>query len=418
MEKKRCISCGSELLDDIVHIGDQYPSAIFVDESDGYTRNLEATSLNLTMCSNENCKLVQLSSKYDLQYVFDHYPYESDSTATMATILKDVVDGALRFTSITESDVVLDIGGNDGTLLSLIKEPCFKVNIDAAAGVEQALNNDPCFIYKHAKFSSDVYDHLGILPKPKLIFSVAMFYHLNDPISFCRDIYRTLADDGVWVLQMTYLGTMLLDNILDNIVHEHAAYYSLFSLRSLLSRVGLYVHKAEIVDSYGGSLRVYIRKSPADAIDGFMQVQSFEKENKINTLEALQAFDSRVQLLKRSLRSLVEHIVQDYGRIGAFGASTKGCMLLQFLNLDETQFYYALDNSTKKIGKKTIGSLIPIRDEKSVAGKLPKYLFVLPYYYTKAFVGIIRKLLLEGQSVYLIIPLPYPKVIKVESGGE
>jgi len=419
IQKKRivCISCGAPLADDIVNIGNQYPSAIFVSENDPITSELTATSLNVTRCTNESCGLVQLANEYDLQYVFDHYPYESGSTATMKQILQDVVYDALRITSLSSDDVVLDIGGNDGTLLSLIHQPVrARVNIDAAAGVAQ-LVSAPDYRHVHARFNAEAYRKLG-LPNPRLIFSVAMFYHLNNPIDFCRSIHQIMSDNSVWVLQMTYLGTMLRDNIFDNIVHEHAAYYSLFSLEALLSRVGLHIAEARCIDSYGGSLRVFIVKDPAQFSrkywrKDYVDIQLFETEQQTNTCESLCAFNSRAQLLRDSIVAIVNHLVQRYGPLWGFGASTKGNMILQYLGIKTDRMSCILDNNPKKIGTCTMGSMIPIVDEALYLDRLPEYLFVLPYYYTNAFVRIIQKRLAAGRQVYLFVPLPHPHFVTV-----
>lgn len=414
--KTYCMSCGSPLSADIVMIGNQYPSAVFVTEDD-CLENLQPTSLNLARCSNEDCGLVQLSNEYNLQHVFDHYPYESSLTATMGSILKDVVEDAKKLVVLNNEDVVLDIGGNDGTLLGLIDQPLkARVNIDAAAGIKQVFSA-PNYSHVHDKFSAKVYKEIG-LPNPKLIFSIAMFYHLTNPVEFCKNIYKIMDDDSVWVLQMTYLGTMLTDNIFDNIVHEHAAYYSLASLEYLLSQVGLKVAEARVVKSYGGSLRVFIVKDPSrfnkeSFRKDYEDIKKYESEHKTNTYEALYAFNSRVQLLGQSIKAIADHIVSEHGCIWGFGASTKGNMLLQFLGIDNKQMPCILDNSEKKIGKMTIGSKIAIIEESSNLCKVPKYLFVLPYYYTSAFIKIIQKKLTPGQKVHLLIPLPYPHFITV-----
>ena len=122
-KRKTCISCGTELPGEIVNIGNQYPSAIFLSEKDPAPPDLHASNLNVTRCTNSSCSLIQLSYEYDLQYVFDHYPYESGSTATMKQILQDVVNDAERVVQLKPDDVVLDIGGNDGTMLGLISSP-------------------------------------------------------------------------------------------------------------------------------------------------------------------------------------------------------------------------------------------------------------------------------------------------------
>jgi NDP-4-keto-2,6-dideoxyhexose 3-C-methyltransferase len=335
----------------------------------------------------------------------------------MGSILKDVVEDAKKLVVLNNEDVVLDIGGNDGTLLGLIDQPLkARVNIDAAAGIKQVFSA-PNYSHVHDKFSAKVYKEIG-LPNPKLIFSIAMFYHLTNPVEFCKNIYKIMDDDSVWVLQMTYLGTMLTDNIFDNIVHEHAAYYSLASLEYLLSQVGLKVAEARVVKSYGGSLRVFIVKDPSrfnkeSFRKDYEDIKKYESEHKTNTYEALYAFNSRVQLLGQSIKAIADHIVSEHGCIWGFGASTKGNMLLQFLGIDNKQMPCILDNSEKKIGKMTIGSKIAIIEESSNLCKVPKYLFVLPYYYTSAFIKIIQKKLTPGQKVHLLIPLPYPHFITV-----
>jgi len=418
-KRVHCISCGAQLPADIVHIGDQYPSAIFLRDNDPIASEISASSLNVTRCEVEDCSLVQLSHSYDLQYVFDHYPYESGSTATMRQILDHAVNDALAIAPLGPDDVALDIGGNDGTLLSLIEQPVkARVNIDAAAGVDQIVSGGN-YHHIHSRFSASVYRSLN-LPPPKLITSVAMFYHLYDPLSFCNEVREIMSDESIWVIQMTYLGTMLRDNIFDNIVHEHSAYYSLKSLEALLKRVGLKVCEARVVESYGGSLRVFVMKENGKFPDKFFRsdyrgVQAFETEHRTNKFEELYAFNSRAQLLRSSINSILTHLNERNGPVWGFGASTKGNMLLQFLGITSNEMPKILDNSSKKIGTRTTGSLIPIVDEASNLRFLPPYLMVLPYYYKSAFVKIIQKSLVAGSSVSLFIPLPHPHFITVNA---
>lgn len=417
--RKFCISCGKALPEDIVFVGEQFPSAVFLSEKLPPPKDFKASSLNLTRCDNAKCSLIQLSNQYNLQYVFDHYPYESGTTATMKQVLQDVLDDVQMVCPLSSEDVVLDIGGNDGTLLGLIKTPVkARINIDAAAGVTQTVLSED-YHYVHAQFDAETYLRMG-LKSPKLITSIAMFYHLNNPLKFVRDIFKIMSDETVWVLQMTYVGTMLRDNILDNIVHEHVAYYSLYSLEALLSLAGLHIAEARLVGSYGGSLRVFIVKNPEKFPSkyfrkDFIGLERFEKTNRINEFETLYAFNSRVQLLRETLREVVEHLAERRGPLWAFGASTKGNMILQFIGIGADKIPCILDNSRKKIGSKTTGSLIPIVEESIYLPMIPDYLLVLPYYYKEAFFPVIQKALPVGRVVDLLIPLPYPKFITLKS---
>ena len=415
----KCISCSSVLVDDLVEIGDQYPSAIFLEKRDQVPEGLSPSSLNLSKCSNEKCGLVQLTEIKNLQYVFDHYPYESGSTATMKEKLKSIIDDSLNYVELSENDVVLDIGGNDGTMLSLINQKVHaKVNIDAASGVKQKIFDDNYF-HIHSKFNYKSYNTLNF-QAPKIIYSVAMFYHLSDPKSFCKDISKLMSEDSLWVLQMTYLGSMLKDNIFDNIVHEHVAYYSLKSLEFLLSMFNLSIIESKVVDSYGGSLRVFIKKNATKKIIDFnrkqyFEIQRFEKENNTNTLEGLWAFNERTKLLKVTLKNIINHINEIHGPMFGFGASTKGNMLLQLLNLDERNISCVLDNSLKKIGTYLTGNNIPILNENIIEKQCSNYIIVLPYYYKNALLSIIKKKLPTGSDINVLIPLPEPHFINIKN---
>ena len=418
MSANKCISCGHSLSHDLVDVGQQFPSAIFLRGDEGDIDALKRTSLNLCRCSNESCSLVQLSEPYDLQYVFDNYPYESGKTASMDKILLDLVQDAISACNLGEDDIVLDIGGNDGTMLSLIEQPVRAlVNIDAAAKVKQVVSRENYF-YSQQKFSSNAYKEI-FEQAPRLITSTAMFYHLSDPYSFTRDVAEIMNLDSLWVLQMTYLGSMLEYNIFDNIVHEHVGYYSLKSLESLLNRCGLKVVNAKIVDSYGGSMRVYICKEDSNSFSeldrtSYETIKAMEADKGTNTPEALIDFNAKLQFFKKSFKDLILHLAEIDGPLYGFGASTKGNMLLQLIGADSSVIKSILDNSSKKIGRRTTGSMIEILSESENILNIGKYVLVLPYYYLDSFISIFRRILPKGQFVYLVSPLPSPSFVRVD----
>lgn len=414
-QRTHCISCGSQLLSDVVFIGEQYPSAVYPMNGEDYNKFIQKSSLNVTKCSDAECSLVQLTTKYSLDYVFEHYPYVSGSTATMQQILKDLVVDAETHVKLTDQDVVLDIGGNDGTLLNCLSTKVKnRVNIDAAHGIDSVIN-DPNYTRIQSKFDAQAYRSLD-LPAPKLIFSVAMFYHLDNPHSFCESVADVMSDESVWVIQMTYLGSMLSANIYDNIVHEHVAYYSLASLEHLLKRKGLEVFDAQVVKSYGGSIRAYVKKiskknGPTPKTKSYEALVQHEKETGMNTLEALERFNERTQFLRTVTRNWIFHVVEQTGPMFALGASTKGNMICQFLGINKDHVKAVLDNNDKKIGSLLVGSDIPILNEKEYLPQLSKYSFVLPYYYTDFFKKLVKPHVPAGQTKYLFTPLPEPNVI-------
>jgi NDP-4-keto-2,6-dideoxyhexose 3-C-methyltransferase len=353
--------------------------------------------------------------------VFKNYPYLSGTTATMKGILKDVVDEGAQLVKLEADDVVLDIGGNDGTMLSYLDvSVAAKVNIDTAEGVKSVRVSGN---YKRVEgaFTSDLYKKLG-LPKPKLIFSVAMFYHLDNPLTFCKDVASIMDDDSLWIIQMTYLGSMLESNIYDNIVHEHKAYYSIHSLEYLLELASLYICGARVVESYGGSIRVFVSKKQRkiemhDLSQEYENIKKEEIRDGINTNRALELFNDRIQVLRSCAYNLVRHVHDAEGKLIALGASTKGNMMCQFSGIDHQLIECVLDNNEKKIGKVMTGSDIPIVNEEEWLGRLSKYLLVLPYYYIDYFTKMVSQNTRTGDTNYLIVLLPFPKVIQVKGEG-
>ena len=410
--------CKSKLESDVIIVGDQFPSAIFANRNENYSQAIAKSSLNLARCSNNSCSLVQLSTDYDLDVVFQNYPYVSGTTATMKSILKDVVEEGLSVSRPKDDDVVLDIGGNDGTMLSYIDQKLgHKVNIDAAHGIG-SVDISGNYTKLESLFNKEAYESLGI-KKPKLIFSVAMFYHLNNPLDFCNDMSAIMDDESVWVVQMTYLGSMLRANIYDNILHEHKTYYSIYSLEYLLKQCGLHICGAKVVDSYGGSIRVYVKKVQDKIItnglyDKYIALKDSEEKDLINKEISLILFNERMQLLKECSSNLIGHIVEKEGKIHAIGASTKGNMICQFAELNNELIECVLDNNEKKIGKIMTGSDIPIVNEDEWINNLTKYILVLPYYYLTFFSEMLKKHIRIGESKYLVTLLPIPKLIKVE----
>ena len=411
-----CVVCECTLDLDVAVIGDQYPSAVYLDKMTEKQFGLSKSSLNLARCSNSRCNLVQLSKPIDLDIVYKHYPYQSGTTATMRTVLADVVEEALSFQPLQPGSVVLDIGGNDGTLLNQIENPkTILVNIDAASNVSQDYDI-PNYTYINSRFNQTAYSDLNI-PAPTLIFSIAVFYQLNNPLQFLIDVESIMNDDSLFVLQMTYLDSMYSHNIFDNVVHEHVTYFSLRSLMFIAELAGLKIVGARVVNSYGGSLRAYlVKKSSHRTIESLKSLTSevliAETHNKTDSTEALARFGTEFKSWQSIAGELLDFQFKNYGPIIGVGASTKGNMILQALNVDSTVMPYILDNNTKKIGSRTTGSFIPIVDENDI-DNLETNVLILPYYYKDFFFKILKPKIRTGEFIEFITPLPKPTALRV-----
>jgi len=417
----KCVVCEGSLAIDVAIIGEQYPSAIYLDNITEHEFGLSKSSLNLSQCTNLRCNLVQLTKPIDLDLVYKHYPYESKTTATMISILSNVVNEALLFQSLKPGDVVLDIGGNDGSLLNLIDRPdCQLINIDAASNIQQEYDI-PNYTYLNSKFNREAYLSLNA-NAPHLIFSVAVFYQLNDPLSFLRDVGSIMNDESVFVLQMTYLKSMYTNNIFDNVVHEHITYFSLQSLMFIADLAGLKVIGASIVQSYGGSLRAYlVRRSSSKMLpnldESTKQILVSEKSHGTESMESLSKFGKNFGEWQVAATQILNYQFERYGPIIGMGASTKGNMLLQALGVTSNLMPFILDNNPKKIGTKTTGSSIPIVDEDEV-DKLNINIFSLPYYYDDFFKKILQPKISKGEFIDFISPLPKPNVTRIHGDAD
>jgi len=412
----KCLVCESPLDLDVALIGDQYPSAIYLDNVTESEFGLTKSSLNLSQCLNPLCNLVQLTKPIDLDIVYRHYPYQSGTTATMHSILSSVIEESLSYQTLEPGEVVLDIGGNDGTLLSLIKRPeCKMINIDAASNIKQEYQISN-YTYVNSKFNSEAYLTLDV-SAPKLIFSVAVFYQLSNPLQFLRDVGEIMKDESLFVLQMTYLESMCTNNIFDNVVHEHVTYFSLKSFTFIAELAGLKVLGARVVDSYGGSLRVFLVKNTSlkilpDLKNKTKEILEVESKKRINSRETLAKFGDDFEVWKSTLGELLDFQFKEYGPIIGMGASTKGNMILQSLNITEKIMPFIMDNNPKKIGSRTTGSFIPIIDENEVTD-LETNIMSLPYYYDEFFKKILSPKIGIGKFIDFISPLPKPNVARI-----
>jgi len=280
---KKCRICNSTYLISCINLGDQYLSSIFPDSLD-YKKKLKKYPLELMLC--KECGFLQLDSQPDMKKMYQYYPYTSFSNESMRKVLEDVAKSGLKLGHLKKGDLILDIGGNDGTLLSFFKGRGYELlNIDPA-------NITPIFfdaIFIKDFFTKEVFQDDSD-KKASLIFSIAMFYHLSDPIKFCKDVEECLADNGVFIIQMAYLPLMLKTFMYDNIVHEHLGYYTIEIIQRIMNQVGLEVFDVELNNVYGGSFRVFIKKQGCIKFKKTKRLKYLLKKEKQSNLSNLKTY--------------------------------------------------------------------------------------------------------------------------------
>lgn len=409
---KKCRVCGNTNLLPCIDLGDQYLSSVFP-TSLSYKKDAIKYPLDLVLCKkNKNtCGSLQLAHNINLDSMYELYPYSSATNSSMVVILKDIVDSAYPLVELKKDDLVLDIGGNDGTLLSFFaKEKLDLLNIDPAQKIKPVFKSSK-YRYICDFFNKKTYKK-ATNKKAKLIFSIAMFYHLSDPIGFSTEVREVLDDNGVWVIQMAYLPLMISTNMYDNIVHEHAGYYTANNLIWIMERAGLEVFDVMLNDVYGGSFRIFVKKKTNTKLKKTKRLEkilSAEKKQKLNDVNTYLNFMKRIEKTKIDLTRLIKKIKSENKSIWIYGASTKGSTILQFCGITNKDIDAAADSNPFKFGKYIIGADIPIKDEKALRKMKPDYLLALPYSFVNSFIEREKELVNRGTK--FIVPLPTVKIL-------
>ena len=235
-----------------------------------------------------------------------------------------------------------------------------------------------------------------------------MFYDLERPIDFMREISEVLEDDGVWVFEQSYMPLMLERNSYDTVCHEHLEYYALKQIKWMTDRVDFKIVDVEVNEINGGSFSVTVAKNNAPYPE-FAGLEAFlrrEIELGLDTLIPLNAFADRVTASRKELRGFVERALAEGKRIAGLGASTKGNVLLQYCGFGEHELFAIGDVNPYKFGRFAPGTLIPIVAESELLADEPDYLLVLPWHFRQFFLQKYRL-----KKAKMVFPLPALEII-------
>jgi hypothetical protein len=248
---------------------------------------------------------------------------------------------------------------------------------------------------------------------------VAMYYDLEDPVSFARRVHDLLDAEGIWVLEMSYMPLMLAMNSFDTICHEHLEYYSLSVLETIMARAGLRVFRASLNWINGGSIRCYVCKADCfrydttDAHELIRRLQVNEFDLQLDSNAPYLAFQLRIEDLRNQMDHLLGQIHAADQTVHVYGASTKGNVLLQWYGIDSFKIPFAADRNPDKVGAMTIGTGIRIISEEQSRQMRPNYYLVLPWHFKKEFLTREKQTILAGSS--MIFPLPEITIVNADN---
>lgn len=408
----------------LIELGSMYTSDFL--ESNTNVESRKKYSLDLVW--NEALGCPTLTEQPSGEEMWGKYWYKSGTNNSMRYALLDVVRGVsshkkMHFDLFGEKKVWLDIACNDGTLLAQVAEGYFfRVGIDPIEEkyIAEALHHADSIVQDY--FTYDAWVKAKAPKKADVVTSIAMFYDLQDPFTFAKDVEKVLEDDGIWVLQLSYTPLMINQLAFDNICHEHWAYHNLTSVQRILKTANMKVLNAELNDVNGGSIRIYAVKEKAD-MNNFgtaplrdvwaMNVQAiFNNEHHYDNLPVWNDFALSVAMLRMKTTEFIDKANRDGKSVWGYGASTKGNTLLQYFDLDNTKIEAIAERNPDKWGLRTIGSNIVIKSEEEMRKAQPDYVLVLPWHFITEFLFREREYLEKGGA--FIVPCPQFRIYTKE----
>jgi len=411
--RETCRVCDKKGLEPIISLGDQY-LVNFLESTD---EKILKAPLDLVLCNKKvgGCGLIQLKHTVPGDLLYRKFWYKSGVNQSMKDALADITKNAQKLNSLKQGDIVIDIGANDGTLLRSYSEknlilvgfePAFNLINEAKVGTTLIVND----FFNYKAFQKEFPNE-----KTKIITSIAMFYDLENPNEFVNDIVKTMDEDGIWIIQMNYLVSMLENNAFDNIVHEHLEYYSLSSLQHLLKKHDLEVFEVELNEINGGSIRTYIKHKDCKKYSiskKVAEVLDYERKIGLDGGEPYHKFAERINELRKKTLQFITNEIARKKIVYVYGASTRGFTLLQYYGLDNKLIKAAAERNPEKWGKQIVGTGINIVSEEQARNEKPDYFLVLPWYFFDEFIEREKDFLKTGGK--FIVPLPELKIVGVD----
>jgi len=352
-------------------------------------------------------KLVQLSTIVNKSVVFPRsYPYTSSTTKILRDNFAELSNECEKLIDFNSKDLIVDIGSNDGNLLSNFKKirrlGVTPENIGKLAikkGIPTLLK------YFDRKTVNLIKKKYG---KAKIITATNVFAHIDNIIELMHNVLTVLKDDGVFVTESHYLMPLIKDLQYDTIYHEHLRYYSLTSLKNIFDKFKLEIIHAKEIPTHGGSIRVYVAKKNNYKKSKIVK-KILNKEKKLLNWKKFLEFRDQVVSSKLQLLALIKKIKDKKKSIYGVGAPSRATTLINYTGLTKEIVDCICEvNNSYKVGHYMPGTNIPVVSEKIIFKKKPEYLLLLSWHISKELINSLRK---KGYKGKFIVPLPSPRII-------
>ncbi len=361
----------------------------------------------------ENCGLVQLTIVVDPEIMFKDYVYIPSTAKVMMNNFSNLVHEAVLEKNIGEKSTVIDIGSNDGSLLTFFKTyDCKVLGIDPAENITKLaeLNGVPTetvlFDSTSARKIRRKYGQADVITATNVIA------HIDNLDEMFKGVDELLKKDGIFITEFPYLLDLVDRLEFDTIYHEHLSYFSLGAWKHMVEKSGFEICGLRRLQIHGGSIRLTHRRKSSKknlakkTVEYFLNV---EKQKKLDKKETYDMFSEKVLNLKNELTGLINSLKKDGNKIVGYGAAAKGNVLTNFFNIGKDKLDFIVDSTPYKQGLFTPGMDIPVYAENRLQKDVPDYLLILAWNFANEIME--KQEAFRSKGGRFIIPLPEVKII-------
>ena len=409
----KCRICSNNSVNEILKLEPQYIATTFVTDNENNPMAKIKIPLTLILC--KKCGLVQLKETVRPDLLYKNYFYRTAINDTMKRDLQDVVNYAVENVKTESNDIVVDIGANDCTMVSMYPDHLKRFGIEPATNIDWS-NVSKSITVVNDYFSKDIVLKATNYKKAKIISATAMFYDFDDPNVVTKDIKDILHEDGVCVIQVSYLLDTIRDMNFYDVVHEHLEYYSLKSINYLMERNGLKVIDATTNFVNGGSLRVLVthKDSRRPKSKRYQEILDEEEKWNLEELDTYVQYEHKIKDIIKKSREFIVNEIENGGTVIGLGASTKGNVLLQICRIGKDLLPYISDRNKEKVGLRTLGTDIEIISEEKARKINPSAMLVIPWNFKEEILSREQNFIQNGGKMLFLMPKPYI----VDNNGE
>ncbi len=407
MANNHCINCGSNDLKTFLDLGKQPNGNVFPNVEQRHTEQQFSCVMLVCTC----CWQVQLKAFPSVESMFSDHPYVTGMNQPVVAHFETLVQDILQKFPMPANSLVLDIGANDGTLLSKFRQQGMRVlGIDPCQKTGRLAKEKGITVFEGFwnQHSAESMRSLKIMPQ--LIMATAVFYHVADIHSFVRGLAKLMQKETIFCAQCVYLKDIIEKLQFDHFYHEHIMIHAIAPLKKLFSQYGLRLLDVDFYPIHGGSFVLYVGKeaSKLPSSPRIAQAIEAEKAAKLDQLATYQHFTRQVEHNKQQLIALLKKIKQTGKRIFGLGAPLKGNTLLNYYGIGTDLIDCVTEINPYKIGKYTPGTHIPVVSEQSIQVQ-PDYYLLLTWNFLDFFIQKYADYLNNGG--YFIVPHPHVRII-------